>query len=57
MEFDGDISEGDEISVDFDNGIITNHTKNTQGKFPPFPQFLQNIINAGGLLNSLKSNT
>ncbi len=54
VEFGGDIDEGDEISVDFDNGVIINHTKNTKGGFPPFPPFLRNIINAGGLLNSLK---
>lgn len=54
VEYDGDIDEGDNITVDFDNGIIINHTKNNKGSFPPFPPFLQNIINAGGLLNSLK---
>jgi 3-isopropylmalate/(R)-2-methylmalate dehydratase small subunit len=54
VEFDGEIGEGDEITVDFDKGEIINHTKNTKGHFPPFPPFLQKIINAGGLLNSLK---
>lgn len=54
VEYDKDINEGDEISIDFEKGIITNHTKNEQGSFPPFPPFLQNIINFGGLLNSLK---
>lgn len=54
VEFSGDIFEGDIISIDFDNGKIINHTKNTEGSFPPFPPFLQNIINKGGLLNSLK---
>lgn len=54
IEFDGDIDEGDIISVDFDKGAITNVTKNKQGFVNPFPPFLQKIISAGGLLNSLK---
>ena len=54
VEYDGAIDEGDEIAIDFDNGVLYNITKGNQGTFPPFPQFLQKIINAGGLLNSLK---
>jgi len=45
---------GDELSVDTDNGIIKNITKGTQYTTAPFPEFLQNIINSGGLINSLK---
>lgn len=54
IEYDGDIDEGDNIDIDFDNGIIYNNTKNSGGKFPPFPPFLQNIISKGGLLKSIK---
>jgi 3-isopropylmalate dehydratase small subunit len=54
VEYDGEIDEEDEIAIDFDNGRIYNINKGTQGSFPPFPPFLQKIINAGGLLNSLK---
>ncbi|MFA5449465.1 MAG: 3-isopropylmalate dehydratase small subunit [Clostridia bacterium] len=54
VEYDGDIDEGDTVEVDFGKGIIKNLTKNTVGDFPPFPPFLQNIIEKGGLLNSLK---
>jgi 3-isopropylmalate dehydratase small subunit len=45
IEFDGDISEGDTLEVDFDNGVLKNLTKKTEGKFAAFPPFLQNIIN------------
>ncbi|MDR1003001.1 MAG: 3-isopropylmalate dehydratase small subunit [Oscillospiraceae bacterium] len=44
------ISAGDEVSVDFDSGIITNITKNEQYTAQPFPAFIQDIINRGGLM-------
>lgn len=56
VEFDGDIDEGDTIEVDFIKGTLVNLTKDFEGKFPPFPSFLQTIIEQGGLLNSLKEN-
>lgn len=45
------IKEDDVVSVDFTTGVITN--ENTGEKFTttPFPEFMQNIINAGGLIN------
>lgn len=49
-----EIAEGDEIEVDFDSGIITNLTKNKTYQAAPFPEFIQKIVTAGGLLNSLK---
>ncbi|WP_297286132.1 3-isopropylmalate dehydratase small subunit [uncultured Brachyspira sp.] len=50
------INAGDEVEVDFDSGIITNITKNESYKAEPFPEFIKNIINSNGLLNSLKNN-
>ena len=50
-----DISDRDEVDIDFDSGIITNVTKNRTYKAEPFPDFIKDIISAGGLLNSLKS--
>ncbi len=47
------ISQGDEVSVDFDTGIITNHTKNETYRALPFPPFIQEIIEKGGLLRSI----
>ena len=49
------ISDGDEVAIDFDTGIITNFTKNETYKAEPFPEFVKNIINSDGLLNSIKS--
>lgn len=48
-----DIEDKDEIQVDFDTGIIFNKTKNKMYQAEPFPEFIQNIIRAGGLLKSL----
>ena len=48
------ISAGDEVSVDFDTGIITDITTQKTYRAQPFPKFIQNIISAGGLLKSLK---
>ena len=45
---------GDEVRVDFDTGLITNLTKNETYQAQPLPPFIQNIVNRGGLLNSLK---
>jgi 3-isopropylmalate dehydratase, small subunit len=44
------IEAGDEIEVDFDTGIIVNKTKNQSFQGEAFPEFMQNIINAGGLI-------
>ena len=48
------ISDGDEIAIDFDTGVITNITKNETYQAQPFPDFIKDIINKGGLLNSIK---
>lgn len=47
------IEAGDEVSVDFDTGVITNVTKNETYQAEPFPEFIKAIIAAGGLLKSL----
>ena len=49
-----EIQAGDEISVDFDTGVITDHTTGRTYQAEPFPEFIQNIIKKGGLLASLK---
>lgn len=48
------ISDGDSVSVDFDTGIITNHTKNETYQAEPFPDFVKEIIKADGLMNSIR---
>ncbi len=47
------IDNGDEVSIDFDTGVITNITKNETYQAEPFPDFVKKIINADGLMNSI----
>lgn len=47
------IEAGDEVAVDFDTGVITNVTKNETYQAEPFPDFIKEIIAAGGLLKSI----
>ena len=49
-----EISPGDQVSVDFDTGVITDITTGKIWQAAPFPEFIQNIIRSGGLLASLK---
>ena len=49
-----EIQAGDQVSVDFDTGIITDVTTGKTSRAEPFPAFIQNIIKKGGLLASLK---
>ena len=48
-----EINAGDDVSVDFDTGLIINHTTGKSYKAQPFPEFIQNIIKNGGLLASI----
>ena len=48
------INEGDKLEADLDNGIIYNRTSGKEYKTQPFPQFIQNIILGGGLVESVK---
>ena len=49
-----DIDNGNEVEINFDTGVITNITKGKTYQAQPFPDFIKEIINKGGLLNSLK---
>ena len=49
-----EIQNGDQVSVDFDTGVITDITTGRTYQAEPFPEFIQNIIKKGGLLASLK---
>ena len=51
-----EICDEDEVRVDFNTGIITNVTTGKTYQAQPFPEFIQNIIQCGGLLKSLKEN-
>lgn len=45
------ISEGDDVEIDFDSGMIYNKTKGESYKGQAFPEFMQKIIKAEGLIN------
>ena len=47
------IEAGDEVEVDFDSGVIKNLTKGEEYQAHPFPESIQKIIKAGGLLKSI----
>lgn len=49
------ISEGDEIEIDAQKGIIKNLTKNQQYKAKPIPPFMQELIKAGGLIEWVRN--
>ena len=49
-----EINAGDEVSIDFDTGRISDLTTGKTYQAQPFPEFIQNIIAKGGLLASLK---
>ena len=50
------INENDEVEIDLSSGLIKNITQNINYKTEPFPQFLQDIVKDGGLMNYVKKN-
>jgi 3-isopropylmalate/(R)-2-methylmalate dehydratase small subunit len=48
-----EISEGDVVEADMDNGVIYNRTTGKEYKTAPFPDFVQKIIENGGLISSI----
>ena len=48
------ISEGDKISVDLDQGLIKNLSKDEEYQARPFPEFMQELIASGGLIKYLQ---
>lgn len=49
------ITNGDEVQVDVDTGVITDLTTGATFKAAPFPKFIQSIIECGGLVNAIKA--
>ena len=49
------INAGDEVEVDFDSGVITDKTTGESFKGQPFPEFMQRIIKAEGLVNYINN--
>ncbi len=48
------IDEGDTLEVDMEKGVIVNKSKNEQYTFTPIPEFMQRLVNEGGLINYAK---
>ena len=49
------IQAGDTVSVDFSTGVITDETTGKTYQAAPLPEFVQGIVDNGGLLKSLKA--
>ncbi len=50
-----EIKEGDQVSIDFDSGVITDETTGKKYQGQAFPPFMQGLIDAGGLINYVNS--
>ncbi len=48
------INNGDELEIDYKNGLIKNKTADVDISFKPLPDFALEIINDGGLLEHIK---
>lgn len=48
------ITGGDKLEVNLDNGSIKNLSKNEEYKFEAMPEFMQELVKAGGLINYAK---
>ncbi len=50
-----EIRAEDVVDIDFDNGLITDETTGKTYQGTAFPPFMQNIIQQGGLINSINA--
>jgi 3-isopropylmalate/(R)-2-methylmalate dehydratase small subunit len=48
------ISDGDKVTVDADQGVIVNETTGMTYQAQPFPPFVKDIIEKGGLIESVR---
>jgi 3-isopropylmalate/(R)-2-methylmalate dehydratase small subunit len=54
VEADIEAKDGDELEVDFEKGVVTNKNTGVTANFPPMPDFLKNLMDAGGLVEYTK---
>ncbi|MFZ2602909.1 MAG: 3-isopropylmalate dehydratase small subunit [Candidatus Omnitrophota bacterium] len=55
IELDTDkISGNDFLCIDFDKGQVNNLTKNTEVKINPLPEFMQKLLQEGGVVDYIK---
>ena len=47
------IKQGDKLEIDTERNTVKNLTQGTEHPFEPIPEFLREIVIAGGLLNTL----
>lgn len=50
-----EIADGDELEINFETGVIKNLTQGKQYQAEPMPAFIQEIMDAGGLVQSIKN--
>jgi len=50
-----EIDEGDVIKIDMDAGEVINITQSKRYKFTPIPDFMQELVDAGGLIEFAKN--
>lgn len=50
-----EIADGDELEINFETGVIKNSTQGKQYQAEPMPSFIQDIMDAGGLVQSIKN--
>ena len=55
LEESAEINEGDTVRVDMDDGVVINITQAKTYKFTPIPEFMQELVNAGGLIEFAKN--
>ncbi len=51
LQESAEINEGDDVTVSMDAGTVTNNTTSKTYSFTPIPEFMQELIDAGGLMN------
>ncbi len=54
VECKTDIPEGDVVSVDIKEGVVTDKTTGKTWKFEKYPGFIGELVEAGGLVNLVK---
>lgn len=54
LEESAEISEGDTVRVDMDAGEVINVSQAKTYKFTPIPEFMQELVDAGGLIEFAK---
>lgn len=50
------VSEGDELEVDFDDGVVHNRTTGDAFPFESLPPEIQSVFDAGGLIEHYRNN-